>query len=124
MGDTVGGFSDEAVAARGPVRITRAVVAVVAVAAWFATQALLETRGFPGQIGDALHQALAPANHWLAGHPRATDALLIATSGFIDAFGCFLLLSGILGKTIRPFLGLALLAAVNPPADQPSDKDG
>ncbi len=90
-------------------RATRAAVAAVAVAAWFATQALLETRGFPGGIGDGLHQALAPANHWLAGHPRATDALLVVTSGFIDAFGCFLLLSGILGVTIRPFLGLFLV---------------
>ena len=92
-----------------PSRMLRAIVAAAGVAAWFATQALLETRGFPGQIGDGLHQALTPANHWLAAHPQVTDALLVVTSGFIDAFGCFLLLSGILGKSVRPFLGLFLL---------------
>lgn len=109
MGDTVGGFSDEAVAARGPARITRAGVAVVAVVLWFATQRLLEARGFPPGIGDGLHQLLAPANAWLLVHPRATDALLVLTSGIIDAFGCFLLLSGILGRSVRPMLGLILL---------------
>lgn len=104
-----GGFSQAVPSTQIPSRALRAVAAAVAVAAWFATQALLETRGFPGGIGDGLHQALAPANHWLAVHPRATDALLVVTSGIIDAFGCFLLLSGILGRSIRPFLGLVLL---------------
>ena len=92
-----------------PSRMLRAIAAAAGVAAWFATQALLETRGFPGQIGDGLHQALTPANYWLAAHPQVTDALLVVTSGFIDVFGCFLLLSGILGKSVRPFLGLFLL---------------
>jgi len=98
-----------AVAARGPARITRAVVAVVGVGLWFVTQRLLEARGFPPGIGDGLHQLLAPANAWLLAHPRATDALLAVTSGLIDALGCFLLLSGILGRSIRPMLGLILL---------------
>lgn len=96
-------------AAREPARITRAVVAAVAVALWFGTQRLLEARGFPPGIGDGLHQLLAPANAWLLVHPRATDALLVLTSGLIDAFGCFLLLSGILGRSVRPMLGLVLL---------------
>ncbi len=109
MGDTVGGFSGEAVAARGPARITRAAVGAVAVALWFVTQRLLEARGFPPGIGDGLHQLLGPANAWLLVHPRATDALLVLTSGIIDAFGCFLLLSGILGRSVRPMLGLILL---------------
>ncbi len=90
-------------------RIARAIVVAAAVAAWFATQRLLELRGFPEGIGDGLHQTLAPINTWLATHPRATDWLLIVTSALIDLLGCFLLLSGILGPTVRPFLGLLLL---------------
>ena len=97
------------VAARGPARITRAAVAVVGVGLWFVTQRLLEARGFPPGIGDGLHQLLAPANAWLLVHPPVTDALLMVTSGLIDALGCFLLLSGILGRSIRPMLGLILL---------------
>jgi hypothetical protein len=98
-----------AVAAREPARIARAAIAVVGVGLWFVTQRLLEARGFPPGIGDGLHQLLAPANAWLLVHPRATDALLAVTSGLIDALGCFLLLSGILGRSIRPMLGLILL---------------
>ena len=98
-----------AMAVREPAKITRAIVAAIAVALWFATQRLLEARGFPPGIGDGLHQLLAPANAWLQVHPRATDALLVLTSALIDAFGCFLLLSGILGQSVRPMLGLVLL---------------
>ena len=90
-------------------RATRAVLAGTAVAAWFTTQWLLATRGFPQDIGDEVHRLLAPANAWLAGHPGATNSLLIVTSGFIDVLGCFLLLAGILGQSVRPFLGLMLL---------------
>jgi hypothetical protein len=79
------------------------------VAAWFTTQWLLATRGFPEDIGDGVHRLLAPANAWLAGHAGATDMLLIVTSGFIDVLGCFVLLSGIVGRSVRPLLGLTLL---------------
>jgi len=90
-------------------RATRAAIAAIAVVAWFVTQRLLDIRGLPPGIGDGLHRLLAPANAWLLAQPRATDALLVLTSGLIDAFGCFLLLWGILGPTVRPMLGLMLL---------------
>lgn len=90
-------------------RATRAVLAGAAVAAWFATQSLIAARGFPEGIGDGVHRLLAPANAWLAGHAGATDMLLIVTSGFIDVLGCFVLLSGIVGRSVRPLLGLTLL---------------
>lgn len=104
-----GGAVDDPVAPQSGSRVTRAVLAGIAVAAWFITQWLLAARGFPEDIGDGVHRLLAPANQWLAGRPGTTDALLIVTSGFIDVLGCFLLLSGILGRSVRPFLGLMLL---------------
>ncbi len=94
---------------RRPPRAIRAAVAAVAVLSWFATQQLLEARGFPPGIGDGIHQLLTPANRWLLAHPGATDGALIVTSAFIDLLGCFLLLSGILGPSLRPMLGLILL---------------
>lgn len=90
-------------------RIARALLVGAGVAAWFGTQALIAARGFPEGIGDGIHQYLAPANAWLGTHAGATNLFLIVTSVFIDALGLFLLLSGILGRSIRPFLGLMVL---------------
>jgi hypothetical protein len=92
-----------------PPRITRAAIAVVAIAVWFISQSLLESRGFSGGIVDGVHVILAPATEWLAHHSRAADALLIVTSGLIDVLGCFLFFSGIMGRSVRPLLGLMLL---------------
>lgn len=92
----------------GP-RVTRATITVVAIGAWFVTQALLESRGFPEGIVDKLHVVLTPATGWLATHSRAAKGLLIVTSGFIDLLGCFLFAYGIMGRSIRPLLGLMLL---------------
>lgn len=91
------------------VKTVRAVLVVAAVAAWFGTQSLIAARGFPESIGDGVHQLLAPANEWLGSHPEATNALLVVTSGFIDLLGVYLLASGIVGRSIRPFLGLMIL---------------
>lgn len=102
--------STEAAAAPQTVpRGTRAAIAVVGIAAWFASQWLLESRGFPEGIGDRVHLILIPATEWLASHRAAADALLIVTSGLIDLLGLFLLISGIMGRSIRPLLGLTLL---------------
>ncbi len=92
-----------------PKSTIRAVFAVVGIAAWFITQRLLASRGFPEGIGDGVHLFLTPATEWLTRHNQAADVLLIITSGIIDALGCFLLLSGILGRSVRPMLGLMLL---------------
>lgn len=92
----------------GP-RVTRATITVVAIGAWFFTQALLESRGFPEGIVDKLHVVLTPATEWLASHSLAAKGLLIVTSGLIDLLGCFLFAYGITGRSIRPLLGLMLL---------------
>lgn len=88
---------------------TRALFVLAGIAAWFTTQSLIAVRGFPEGIRDGMHLWLTPATEWLARHSLTTDIILIMTSGFIDALGCFLLFSAIVGPSIRPFLGLAIL---------------
>jgi hypothetical protein len=90
-------------------RAARAALALIGIAAWFASQSLLASRGFPEGIGDGLHVALGPLTHWLAHHDSAANALLIVTSAAIDGLGCYLLLAGVTGATVRPLLGLFLL---------------
>jgi hypothetical protein len=93
-----------------PPRGVRAIVTVLALGAWFGTQALIGARGFPAAgMGDAVHEWTAPLHGWLLEHPRAGNALLIVSSAFIDAFGVFLLGAGIFGRSIRPLVGLLML---------------
>ena len=87
----------------------RALFVLAGVMAWFVTQSLIAARGFPEGIGDRMHFWLTPATDWLATQKPAADILLIATSGVIDLLGCFLLVSAIIGPSIKPFLGLAIL---------------
>jgi hypothetical protein len=97
---------EPAVAPRG----VRAVVTVLALGAWFGTQALIGARGFPAAgMGDAVHEWTAPLHGFLLEHARAADALLIVSSAFIDAFGVFLLAAGVFGRSIRPLLALLML---------------
>jgi hypothetical protein len=80
---------------------------------WFWTQKLIAGKALPdGRIGDRLHDLTGPANAWFASHERATNALLIATSLFIDLFGIYLLGSAVLGPTIRPFVALIMVFAL------------
>jgi hypothetical protein len=100
-------------APRGATRIVRSVAIGVALAFWFATQALLARRAPPANgVGDALLSWTAGANAFLHTHPAWANALLVASSLLIDALGIFLLLRAIFGPTIRPFLGLLLLFAL------------
>ena len=62
-----------------------------------------------GPIGDAVHDWTARLNGWLTRNPRAANALLITTSGFIDLFGLFLLGSALFGPSLRPDIGLLIL---------------
>ena len=88
----------------------RLLITAAALALWFWTQSLLGSRAPQiSGIGDGLHQLTAPANDYLHVHPRTADALLIASSALIDALALFLILSWLLGRTVRPFLGLVLL---------------
>jgi membrane-associated phospholipid phosphatase len=88
----------------------RVAMTAAALGFWFWTQHLLGARpAISGGIGDGLHQITASLNASLHANPGAANALLIASSFFVDAFGVFLLASWLFGKTVRPFLGLLLL---------------
>ncbi len=98
---------------RGPawkLRVLRLLLIAAALGVWFGTQALLAQRPLPTKgISDRLFSLTASANAYFAAHPGAANSLLIVTSAMIDLLGLFLLLGSILGRTIRPFLGLLIL---------------
>jgi hypothetical protein len=88
----------------------RAVVTVLALGAWFGTQALISAKGFPASgMGDAVHEWTASGHAYLLEHPKAADGLLIVSSALIDGLAVFLLGAGIFGRSIRPLLGLLML---------------
>ena len=91
----------------------RLLVTGIVLALWFWTQSLIGARSAPAAgIGDGLHNLTAGLNSYFADHPGAADALLIVSSGLIDALGLFLLCRWLFGGTVRPFLGLFLLMAL------------
>ena len=94
--------------------LVRATITAVALAAWFWAQSLISQRGFPAgaAIGDGLHDLSAPLNQFLHKHPGVADGLLIVSSGLIDAIGILLLGQWLLGRSIRPFLGLVMVVAL------------
>jgi len=88
----------------------RVAITALALAVWFLTQSWLGARrGDGNSIGDGLHHFTAPVHDYLAGSPRAADALLISSSLGIDALAVFLLASWIFAGRLRPFAGLAML---------------
>jgi hypothetical protein len=90
--------------------VLRAIVTVLALGIWFWTQSLIGARSLPATgVGDAIHQWTAPLNAYFFDHTREANALLIVSSGLIDALGIFLLARWIFGKSVRPFLGLVIL---------------
>jgi hypothetical protein len=94
---------------RGPSLLMRIVITAVGLAVWFVAQALIGSRGMRGAgIGDGLLEWTAPANHYLVTHPRAANALLIASSAIIDSLGILLLCKWIFGSKLRPFAGLVI----------------
>jgi len=93
-------------------KISRGAIALIGIAAWFVTQSLLASRGFPEGIGDGLHIFLNPLTEWLAHHDGAANIILVVTSAVIDFLGCYLLFTGVMGTTVRPLLGLFLLFAL------------
>lgn len=77
---------------------------------WFYTQRLIGSRAAGDTpIGDGLLDLTAGINRRLAERPGLTDRLLIASSLGIDLCGLFLLIQGVFGPTLRPFLGLLLV---------------
>jgi hypothetical protein len=93
--------------------LLRLVLTAVVLALWFWTQSLIGGRTVPAAgIGDAVHNLTAGLNSYFSGHPRAANALLIVSSGLIDAIGFFLLGRWLFGGSVRPFLGLFSLMAL------------
>lgn len=93
--------------------VRRIVITAVALGIWFWTQSLIGHRSLAGNaITDVVHQLTSPINAYLLHHAATTDALLIVSSAFIDAFGLFLLCGWLFGSSIRPFLSLLLVMAL------------
>src|SRR6266852_5824281 len=85
----------------------------IVLALWFWTQSLIGARTAPASgIGDALHNLTSGLNSYFARNAEAANALLIVSSGLIDALGLFLLGRWLYGGSVRPFLGLFLLMAL------------
>lgn len=88
----------------------RILVTALAIGAWFGTQALIGSRPVPSSgIGDGLLTLTAPLNQYLGQHAGAANALLIVSSGFVDLMALFLFGEWIVGRSVRPLLGLAVL---------------
>jgi hypothetical protein len=101
--------------------LARTLIVAAGLCLWFLTQWLIGTRPpmslGEGEIptitsGDILFRLTKPVNEYLEVHPRLADALLITSSGVIDALGIWLIAASILGSTMRPFLGLLVLFAL------------
>ena len=102
--------SDESTKPRGRRSLVLRVVATLAaLAIWFWTQALIGARAPSAEIGDALQNLFGGLNWYFGQHPSAANALLIVSSGFIDALGLFLVAEWIFVGRVRPFLGLVVL---------------
>lgn len=94
----------------------RAGIVVVAILAWWWTQAVLGRRvpkpGSDVPLTDGVHTLTARWHAGLVANPRLADGLLVASSAVIDLLGLYLLASSIFGGTIRPFLGLFIVFAL------------
>jgi membrane-associated phospholipid phosphatase len=95
--------------------------------AWFVTQRMIGARrAAEGALYDHLHLVTASWNAWLHQHPKAADAILVASSLCVDAVTLFVLAFAVLGPSFMPFWGLLALfllrqlaqAAVALPAPQ------
>jgi PAP2 superfamily C-terminal len=89
--------------------VLRIVATLTALALWFWSQSLIGARAPSPEIGDAVQNLFGGMNSYFGHHPSAANALLIVSSGFIDALGLFLVAEWIFVGRVRPFLGLVLL---------------
>ena len=77
---------------------------------WFVTQRLIGARTLDGgQHYDHLHAMTGGWNRWLHEHPRAANAVLIASSLGVDIVTLFVLARAVFGPTFTPFWGLLIL---------------
>jgi hypothetical protein len=85
----------------------RVALVALCLVGWFWTQSMIGARALKaGAIGDGMHDLLAPLHRRLLERPRVANGLLVASSAFIDVMGVFLVLWGVLGPSVRPFVAL------------------
>jgi len=83
---------------------------VAGLVVWFVTQRLIGARTLDGgQHYDHLHVMTGGWNRWLHEHPRAANAVLIASSLGVDIVTLFVLTRAVFGPTFTPFWGLLIL---------------
>lgn len=89
----------------------RVAIVVLCLGGWFWTQALIGGRAVAsdGTVYDGIHAWTAPVHAWFAERTKLSNAVLIVSSGFIDAFGIFIILRSILGPSMAPFGALLIL---------------
>lgn len=91
----------------------RVALVALCLVGWFWTQSMIGARALrEGAIGDGMHDLLDPLHRRLLERPRATNGLLVVSSAFIDVMGLFLMLWGVLGPSLRPFLALLCVFAL------------
>jgi hypothetical protein len=77
---------------------------------WFITQRMIGARTLAdGALYDHLHVVTAGWNRWLHDHPRAANAVLVASSLGVDAVTLFVLARAVFGPSFMPFWGLLTL---------------
>ena len=87
--------------------LIRLVLVAGLVALWFATQKIIGAQGLPeGEIGDKIHDWMAPLHRRLFENRRLARVLLITSSLGIDLLGLSVLYLGIFGPSFRPIVGL------------------
>jgi hypothetical protein len=96
-----------------PIIAIRTGLVIAGIALWYITQSLLAKRvpkvAHEVPLTDGIHLLTSRLHHRYATNIRAGNRLLILSSLVIDLLGAYLLLTAILGPTIRPYLGLVLL---------------
>jgi hypothetical protein len=94
----------------------RAGIVVVAILAWFWTQAVLGKRVPTAEssvpLTDGIHRLTARWHARLLASERKANGLLISSSLVIDLLGAYLILSAICGPTFRAFVGIVVLFAL------------
>lgn len=87
--------------------IIRIVLVAGLIALWFATQKIIGSQGLPeGQIGDKIHDWMAPLHKKLLTNKSWSRMLLITSSLGIDLLGLSVLYLGIFGQSFAPIVGL------------------
>ena len=81
--------------------------------AWFVTQRMIGARSLAeGALYDHMHVLTERWNAWLNVHPKAANAVLIASSFCVDVVTLFVMIYAVFGPSFKPFWGLFALFAL------------